>query len=76
MTHGGLRYSQGYTPAMLVYQSRILQVTLLGALQSNPSSLDFRLAFARCHDLADEVDAQLTPTMDSNMNAARKAGAA
>ncbi len=31
---GSLRYQQGYTPAMLVHESRILQVTLFGTLQN------------------------------------------
>ena len=30
IAHGKLRYLQGYTPAMLVHESRILQVTLFG----------------------------------------------
>jgi CheY-like chemotaxis protein len=76
MAHGGLRYSRGYTPAMLVHESRMLQVTLFGALQSNLSSLDFSLLLPDVITIADEVDAQLTQTMDSYMNAARKAGAA
>ena len=43
IAHGKLRYLQGYTPAMLVHESRILQVTLFGTLQSNLSFLDFKL---------------------------------
>jgi hypothetical protein len=45
IAHGKLRYEQGYTPAMLVHESRILQVTLFGTLQSNLSFLDFSLLF-------------------------------
>src|ERR1019366_7052099 len=41
--HGKLRYLQGYTPAMLVDESRILEVTVFGMLQSNLHSLDFSL---------------------------------
>jgi len=37
--HGELRYlrgyTQGYTPAMLVHESRILQVTIFGTLQGD-----------------------------------------
>jgi hypothetical protein len=76
MAHGRLRYLQGYTPAMLVHESRILQVTLFGALQSNLSFLDFSLLLPDVMTIADEVDAQLTQTMDSYMNVMRKAGAA
>ena len=74
--HGALRYLQGYTPAMLVHESRILQVTLFGTLQSNLGRLDFSLLLPDVMTIADEVDAQLTQTMDSYMNIMRKEGAA
>ena len=67
--HGKLRYTQGYTPAMLVHESRILQVTLFGTLQNNLSFLDFSLLLPDVMTIADEVDAQLTQLMDSYMNA-------
>ena len=76
IAHGKLRYLQGYTPAMLVHESRILQVTLFGTLQSNLSFLDFSLLLPDVMTIADEVDAQLTQSMDSYMNIMRKAGAA
>ena len=76
IAHGKLRYLQGYTPAMLVHESRILQVTLFGALQSNLHFLDFSLLLPDVMTIADEVDAQLTQTMDSYMNVMRKVGAA
>ena len=76
IAHGRLRHLQGYTPAMLVHESRILQVTLFGALQRNLSFLDFSLLLPDVMTIADEVDAQLTQTMDSYMNVMRKAGAA
>ena len=43
IAHGKLRYQQGYTPAMLVHESRILQVTIFGTLHNNIDSLDHRL---------------------------------
>jgi DNA-binding response OmpR family regulator len=76
IAHGKLRCQQGYTPAMLVHESRILQVTLFGTLQSNLTVLDFSLLLPDVMTIADEVDAQLTQTMDSYMNAMRKAAAA
>ncbi len=76
IAHGRLRYQQGYTPAMLVHESRILQVTLFGTSQSNLGLLDFSLLLPDVMTIADEVDAQLTQTMDSYMNAMRKAAAA
>jgi DNA-binding response OmpR family regulator len=76
IAHGNLRYLQGYTPAMLVHESRILQVTLFGTLQSNLSFLDFSLLLPDVMTIADEVDAQLTQSMDSYMTAMRKSAAA
>jgi DNA-binding response OmpR family regulator len=76
IAHGKLRYLQGYTPAMLVHESRILQVTLFGTLQSNLSFLDFSLLLPDVMTIADEVDAQLTQSMDSYMKVMQKAAAA
>jgi hypothetical protein len=66
--HGKLRRSQRYTPAMLIHESRILQVTIFGTLQKNLTALDFRLLLPDVMTIADEVDAQLTQTMESFMN--------
>ena len=74
--HGELRYRQGYTPAMLVHESRILQVTLFGTLQNNLAFLDFSLLLPDVMTIADEVDAQLTQSMDSYMQVMRKSAAA
>jgi len=76
VAHGKLRYLQGYTPAMLVHESRILQVTIFGMLQSNLNALDFSLVLLDVMTIADEVDAQLTQSMDSYMKDMRKAAAA
>ncbi len=63
--HGKMRSLQGYTSAMLVHESRILQVTLFEALQNNLSYLDFSLLLPDVMKIADEVDAQLTQAMAS-----------
>jgi len=76
IAHGRLRHQQGYTPAMLVHESRILQVTLFGTLQRNLSFLDFSLLLPDVMTIADEVDAQLTQSMDSYMDALRTPAAA
>jgi hypothetical protein len=76
VAHGRLRYLQGYTPAMLVHESRILQVTIFGTLQSNLNSLDFSLVLPDVMTIADEVDAQLTQSMDSYMKIMRTSEAA
>ena len=69
--HGELRYAQGYTPEMLVQESRILQVTLFGTLKNNMNALDFSLLLPDVMKIADEVDAQLTQTMGSYMKFSR-----
>jgi DNA-binding response OmpR family regulator len=76
VAHGQMRQLQGYTPGMLVHDSRILQVTLFSTLQSNLSALDFSLLLPDVMTIADEVDSQLTQTMDSYMNSVRTAAAA
>lgn len=76
IAHGELRYLQGYTPAMLVHESRILQVTLFGTLQNSLSLLDFSLLLPDVMTIADEVDAQLTQSMDSYMNALQRSAVA
>jgi ActR/RegA family two-component response regulator len=72
VAHGKVRFQQGYTPSMLVHESRILQVTLFGTLQANLSLLDFSILLPDVMAIADEVDAQLTETMDSYMSAMRE----
>ena len=74
--HGKLRRSQGYTPAMLVQDSRILQVTLFGALQKNLGALDFSLLLPDVMTIADEVDSQLTQAMEGYMDVSGQPAAA
>ena len=76
VAHGKLRFVQGYTPAMIVHESRILQVTIFETLQSNLNHLDFSLLLPDVMTIADEVDAQLTQSMDSYMKLLRKSMAA
>jgi len=76
VAHGKLRRSQGYTSAMLVQDSRILQVTLFGTLQKNLGALDFSLLLPDVMTIADEVDSQLTQAMEGHMNAAGQTAAA
>ena len=76
VAHGRMRKLQGYTPAMLVHDSRILQVTLFGTLQKNLSALDFSLLLPDVMTIADEVDSQLTQAMESYMGGAGKPAAA
>jgi hypothetical protein len=74
--HGELRYRQGYTPAMLVHESRILQVAIFGTLQNNLAFLDFSLLLPDVMAIADEIDSQLTQSMESYMRLLRESMAA
>jgi len=68
--HGKLRQKQGYSSGMLIHESRIFEVTIFRILHENLSMLDFNLLLPDVMIIADEVDAQLTQTMDSFTNAA------
>ena len=57
--HGILRRRQGYTVAMLVDESRILQVCIFSTLHKNQKRLKFRELFSDVAVIADEVDSQL-----------------
>jgi DNA-binding response OmpR family regulator len=61
--HGNLRRTQGYSAAMLVEESRILQVSIFGTLQDNLSSVDFSQVLLDVMTIADEVDSQLKQAM-------------
>jgi hypothetical protein len=74
--HGKLRRKQGYSAGMLIHESRILQVTIFGTLHENLSTLDFDLLLPDVMIIADEVDAQLTQTMDAFAKASPKSTAA
>ena len=76
VAHGKLRHLQGYSPAMLVHESRILQVTLFGTLQNNMHDLDFSILLPDVMTIADEVDAQVTQSMDSFMKSMQESAAA
>ena len=75
VAHGRMRRLQGYTSAMLVQDSRILQVTLFGTLQKNLSALDFSLLLPDVMTIADEVDSQLTQAMEGYTDAVGTAAA-
>jgi hypothetical protein len=65
IAHGKVRKEQGYTAAMLVEESRILQVCIFKTLRSNLSAVDLALVLTDVMTIADEVDSQLTQTMGS-----------
>jgi hypothetical protein len=65
--HGQRRRGQGYSPAMLVEESRVFQVATFGTLQLHQSELDQKQVLLDVIIIADEVDAQLMETVRSLM---------
>jgi DNA-binding response OmpR family regulator len=63
--HGKLRRDRGYTAAMLVEESRMLQVSIFQTLQNNLHKIDFSLLLIGVMTIADEVDSQLSQQMAS-----------
>jgi hypothetical protein len=61
--HADLRCKQGYTVAMLVEESRLLQVTIFSTLHKNTNALEFSKLLPDVVTIADEVDAQLKEQM-------------
>jgi len=63
VAHGWDRRQQGYNAAMLVEESRLLQVSIFKTLQDNLASIDFSLLLIGVMTIADEVDGQLSQQM-------------
>ena len=61
--HGDLRSKQGYTVAMAVEESRLLQVSIFTQLHKSQKHLDFNRVLPAVVTIADEVDAQLKQQM-------------
>jgi hypothetical protein len=69
MTHGKERFSQGYTAAMLVEESRIFEVSAFSTLHLHRSELDQTKTLLAVIIIADEADRQLTDTVRGFMMA-------
>jgi len=63
--HGVLRRKQGYSAAMLVEESRMLQISIFQTLQNNLHRVDFSVLLTGVMAIADEVDSQLAQQMAS-----------
>jgi hypothetical protein len=76
--HGANRFKQGYTAAMLVEESRMLQVSIFETLQKNLAFIDYTVVLLGVMTIADEVDSQLSQAMRrfslDSLSAARAAG--
>ena len=72
--HGCLRRDQGYTAAMMVEESRMLQVSIFETLQSHMEETDSGVLLLRIMAIADEVDSQLAQAMTSFISEANHDG--
>jgi len=63
--HGMSRRMQGYTAAMMVEESRMLQVIIFQTLQNNLFRVNFSQVLESVMTIADEVDSQLAQAMSS-----------
>ena len=61
--HGDLQRRQGYTVALMVEESRLLQVSIFTTLHQNVKQLEFEALLPDVVTIADEVDAQLKEQM-------------
>jgi hypothetical protein len=63
--HGVNRRRQGYSSAMMVEESRMLQVSVFHTLQKNLARIDFSILLTEVMTIADEIDSQLSQAMTS-----------
>jgi CheY-like chemotaxis protein len=63
--HGQIRFRQGYTPPLIVQESRILQVCIFETIERNLGTVDFNVVLRDIMIIADEVDSQLKQAIDS-----------
>jgi hypothetical protein len=61
------RRRQGYSAAMLVEESRMLEVSIFQTLQNHMANIDFSLVLDSVAVIADEVDSQLSQAIASYM---------
>ena len=70
--HGKLRRQQGYSAAMMVEESRMLQVSIFETLKKNIDVLDFSVLLDGVMSIADEVDFQLAQQMTSYIDESKR----
>ena len=58
--HGADRFRQGYSAAMLVEESRMLQMSIFHTLQKNLGIIDYSVLLVGVMTIADEIDSQLS----------------
>jgi hypothetical protein len=63
--HGLNRRKQGYSAAILVEESRMLEISIFQTLQNQMANIDFSLVLPDVMVIADEVDSQLSQAIAS-----------
>ena len=63
--HGVVRRQQGYTAAMLVEESRMLQLSIFETLQNNLDEVDCRSLLSSVMIITDEINSSLSQSMTS-----------
>ena len=69
--HGSLRRDQGYSAAMMVEESRMLQVSIFQTLQLHVEDTEPGVLLLYVMVIADEVDSQLAQAMSSYISEAK-----
>jgi len=72
--HGITRRDQGYTPSMMVEESRMLQVSIFEILQQNFHKVNFSVVLEDVMVIADEVDSQLAQAMSCYISESKTDG--
>jgi hypothetical protein len=72
--HGCMRRDQGYTAAMMVEESRMLQVSIFQTLQLHLEETESGVLLLHIMAIADEVDSQLAQAMTSYITEANRDG--
>jgi hypothetical protein len=70
--HGCLRRDQGYSAAMIVEESRMLQVSIFQTLQLHLKDTEPSVLLLDVMAIADEVDSQLAQAMTSYISEANR----
>jgi hypothetical protein len=63
--HGVDHFRQGDTAAMLVEESRILQVSIFNSLKNNLANIDYSVLLIGIMTIADQIDFQLSQAIES-----------
>jgi DNA-binding response OmpR family regulator len=72
--YGLTRRKLGYSPAMMVDESRLLEVSIYQKLQNNQATVDYSLMIQSVTTIADEIDSQLKQAMVSYTEQSRLDG--